>query len=74
MNAGHRLWKATLLSAACIGAGHWYLGRAGRGLLFLFSLAPVLVVGLICSPYGSLILGALWSLFAVIDARRLARP
>ena len=61
---------AILLSLLLTGAGHWYVGRVGRGLAFL--LAAVVSGMLILAVVGLLLLPIVWA-WAAIDANKCAQ-
>jgi TM2 domain-containing membrane protein YozV len=60
---------AILCSLVFTGAGHWYVGRIGRGFAFFFAvvIAAILTSALI----GLLLLPIVW-IWAAIDARNCA--
>jgi TM2 domain-containing membrane protein YozV len=60
---------AILCSLVFTGAGHWYVGRIGRGFAFFFAvvIAAILTTALI----GLLLLPIIW-IWAAIDARNCA--
>lgn len=61
---------AVLLSLVFTGAGHWYVGRVGRGFVF-FGLAFVSAL-LIVAVIGLIMLPVIW-ICAAIDASRCAQ-
>jgi TM2 domain-containing membrane protein YozV len=60
---------AILLSLVFTGAGHWYVGRIGRG--FAFFLAVIVAAILTTALIGLLLLPVVW-IWAAIDARNCA--
>jgi TM2 domain-containing membrane protein YozV len=61
---------AILLSLFFTGAGHWYVGRVGRGFAFLG--AAILASVLILAVVGLILLPIVWA-WAAIDANKCAQ-